>query len=55
MPAVAEELLASLLATSLSGTLVSAIERLVSPTPNRTILASMIARMDIKNGLASTS
>jgi hypothetical protein len=54
MPAVAEELVATLLVNSLSGTLVSAIERAVSPTPNKTIPASIIARMAKKNGLTST-
>jgi hypothetical protein len=54
MLAVAEALLASLLVTSLSGTLVSATEMTVSLEPNRTSTVSRIARMVTKNGLTST-
>jgi len=55
MVALAEELLASLLVTSLSGTPVSAIEMPVSLKPSRTKPAIMIAKVIRKNGLFTPS
>ena len=57
MVALAEELLALLirLATSLSGTLVSAIEMAVSLRPNRINPMSIFARMTTKNSLFTST
>jgi hypothetical protein len=55
--ALAEELLAllTLLVAALSRTLVSAIEKLVSPKPNRINPPSRVARMTTKNGVLTST